>query len=78
MGTVILYCGCKASAAAIAVKTGQKVRQFFTKLPVIREAGALFQDRRYGTGMRVHNIQKTKDKSDKRARCTVCGESRGY
>lgn len=35
-----------------------------------------YQDKRYGTGMRVHNAKKSTEKSKGGFRCTVCGDSK--
>jgi uncharacterized membrane-anchored protein len=68
MNTTIQKCGC-LNAFDFSVKcAGNKVK-FRVEIPYLRRGdGARYQDARYGTGMRVHNVMKNGSR-----RCTVCG-----
>lgn len=67
----ILYCGC-TGVTEISAKTGQKVKSFCTNIPFnTRNAGATFQDKKLGKGMRLFNLMKNGSH-----RCTVCGKVR--
>jgi len=67
----IEYCGCVAAPARGSVKCGGSKSKSMFNMPVIRSAGAQYQDSIYGIGMRVHNERVVKNKVTGH-RCTVC------
>lgn len=80
--TKILFCGCLA-AGIIKVQVGRAGEEFKPRVEVPwmnRQNAVLYQDQKYGSGMRVHNREVKKAvngigvKEERGFRCTVCSK----
>lgn len=76
MATVVKHCGCtgvqdfEVKSAGGKARSGVRPKQ--TVPWMTTNAGAAYQDEKYGKGMRLHNIGgKTATKT---ATCTVCNK----
>lgn len=72
----ILPCKCVVLTSISAKSAASKVKAVCTNIPFnTREAGAQFQDSKYGPGKRLHN-PRIKDGKHLGFACSVCGEKK--